>query len=101
MRIPLRRMVHAAVSNILRLQVGEHEDRLWLHGRCGVRLRSLRIRLRPPRLALAQEVDGKFFLLLLVRFPVRGGTEFLVLQLMQGADLLSAVKAFHAVSFIE
>jgi hypothetical protein len=76
-----------------RPEIRQHQNRL--------RLWPGHLRFHPPWLALAKEVDVEIFLLLLVCFPVRGGTEFLVLELAQGADLLSAVKAFHAINFIE
>ena len=81
----------------LALVIREHEDRCRLLGQNGLRGRGF----RAARLALTEEIDRQIFLRLLIGFTMRRGTEFLVLQLAQGTDLLPAVKALHAVNLIE
>jgi len=98
LRIPARRAVLEPGPHTLLLEIRQHQDGLRFHGRGGRRNGG---RLCTARLALPQKVHGEFFLLLLVRLAVRCRTEFLVLQFTQGAELLAAVNALHAVCFIE
>ncbi len=80
----------------LQPEIRQHQDGLRVGRSCGLRAGLGRIGRSPTRLVLAQEVDGKFFLLFLVSFPVGGRAELLILQLAQGADLLAAVETLHA-----
>jgi len=98
LRIPARRAVLEPGPHTLLLEIRQHQDGLRFHGRGGRRNGR---RLCTARFALPQEVHGEFFLLLLVCLAVRCRAEFLVLQFTQGADLLAAVNALHAVCFIE
>jgi hypothetical protein len=80
----------------LQPEIRQHQDGLRAGGSGGLRIGLRRIGLGPARLALAQEVHGKFFLLCFVSLPVRRRAELLILQLAQRADLLAAVETLHA-----
>jgi hypothetical protein len=101
--IPFRQRTHNPWRYGLRQELRPYEQRFWLNRR---RRRTFGVgdglnRRPQDRLALQQKIQRVVVLLFGVGLAMSRGTEFVILlQLAQDTELLAAMEALHAVSFI-